>query len=137
MKESLPARSRARSRAARVGGDEGGDGDDAGLGEQGGDLADAADVLVTIFGGEAEVLAQPVANVVAVEDEGGVALADEAALDGIGERGFTGAREAGQPDDGATVAEELRTFLGRNVAVGSGDVAARHGGREGSRVGQG
>lgn len=49
------------------GGDEGGDGDLGAVGEQLGDLADAADVLLAVGVAEAEVLVQPEAHVVAVE----------------------------------------------------------------------
>ena len=50
--------------------DEGGEHDQAGVGHQLGDLADAADVLDPVGLGEAEVLVEPVADIVAVEQEG-------------------------------------------------------------------
>ena len=53
-----------------VGRDEGGDDDDAGVGEELGGFGDAADVFHAVFGGEAEVAVEPVADVVAVEDVG-------------------------------------------------------------------
>lgn len=50
-----------------VGGDEGGEGDGGAVGKELGDLGDAADVLVAVGLGEAEVLVEAEADVVAVE----------------------------------------------------------------------
>ena len=75
-----------------IGADEAGHGDDAGVGEQLGDLADAADVLFAVGGGEAEVLVQAVADVVAVENVGQVAALHQGVLQGEGESALAGSR---------------------------------------------
>ncbi len=46
-----------------------------------------------------------VAQVVAVEDEAGNTAAMELIIQAHGESGFTGAGEAGQPDDGSAMAK--------------------------------
>ena len=54
---------------------------DAGVGEELGHLADAADVLGAVLGGEAEVLVEAVADVVAVEHVGQVPALDQGVLE--------------------------------------------------------
>jgi len=50
---------------------EGAEGDDSGVGEKSSHFRHAADVLLSVLGGEAQVLVQPVADVVAVQTVGG------------------------------------------------------------------
>ena len=72
--------------------------DDAGVGEQLGDLADAADVLLAVGGGEAEVLVQAVADVVAVEHVGELAALHQGVLEREGDGALAGAGQAGEPE---------------------------------------
>ena len=44
--------------------------DESGIGHQLGDLADSADILDPVGLGEAKILVEPVAHIVAVEQEG-------------------------------------------------------------------
>src|SRR5262249_48310122 len=61
------------------------------------DLRDTADVLDAVLGSEAQVLVESVAHVVAIEEIGVAAGGREALLDAVGNGGFAGAGEAGQP----------------------------------------
>jgi len=72
-----------------VGGDERANGDDACVGEEFGDLADSSDVFLAVFGGEAEVVVEPVADIVAVESVGEVACLYECVFEGDGDGGFS------------------------------------------------
>lgn len=72
-----------------VGRDKGGDGDGGRVGEELGDLADAADVLVAVGLGKAEVLVQAEAHVVTVEAVGGEPKVKEVLLKRRGDGGFT------------------------------------------------
>src|SRR5262245_52291998 len=69
-----------------LGSDEGGENDDAGVVEELGDFGAAAEVFAAFIGGEAEVLADAAAHVLAVEDDDSPALVEEAALERKGER---------------------------------------------------
>ena len=71
--------------------------DDAGVGEQRGDLADAAHVLVAVLGAEAEVVVQPVSQVVAVEQVRGTARRDQASLDLDRDRRLARPGQPGEP----------------------------------------
>ena len=70
-------------------GDERDEGDDAGVGEEFGDFGDAADILLSVFVGEAEIFVETGANGIAVEHLDGVALLVELVLEGDGEGGFS------------------------------------------------
>ena len=71
--------------------DERGDGDGGAVGEELGDLCDAADVLVAVLFAETQVLVQAEADVVAVQAVGGDAAgAEELALKFDGDGGFAG-----------------------------------------------
>lgn len=96
--------------------DEGGEGDDAGIGEEPGDLAYAADVFGAVVGGEPQVLIEAVADVVAVETVGEVAFADQQFLEQYGDGGFAAGGEAGEPEGDALLVEKA-------LAVGTGDLA--------------
>ena len=72
--------------------------DQAGVDHQLGDLGDAADVLDPVGVGEAEVLVEPVADVVAVEQVGVAAQRVQLLLDQVGDRRLAGAREAREPE---------------------------------------
>ncbi len=72
--------------------DERRDDDQARIDHEPGDLADAADVLDAIGGGEAEILVQPMADVVAVEQVRAHAERVQLALDEVRDRRFAAAR---------------------------------------------
>lgn len=79
-----------------VGRDERGDCDRGAVGEELGDFGDAADVLVAVFLGEAQVLVEAETDVVAVEAVGvDAAVVEELALEFDGDSGFAGRGEAG------------------------------------------
>jgi hypothetical protein len=90
-----------------VGTDEGGDGDGGRVGEELGYLGDAADVLVAVLLGEAEVLVEAEADVVAVEAVGGHAEVQEVLLQGGGNGGLARGGEAGEPEGEALLLAEL------------------------------
>lgn len=113
--------------------DEAGDGDGAAVGEQLGDLGDAANVLVAVLLGEAEVLVQAEAHVVAVEAVGGHAQVQEVLLQGGGDGGFARGGEACEPDGEALLfAEGLA--LGAGEGGVPGDVARDFGGGGAQRL---
>ena len=87
------------------------------------DLADAADVLDAIGVGEAEILVQPVAHVVAVEQEGMPVHARQFLLDQIGDRRFAGAREPGEPQHRGLLVLQLGMRFARDVERLPMDVA--------------
>lgn len=105
-----------------VGRDEGGDGDGGRVGKELGDLADAADVLVAVGLGEAQVLVEAEAHVVAVEAVGGEAQVEEVLLEGGGDGGFARGGEARQPDCEAALAAQLVALAAREGGM-PGDVA--------------
>lgn len=108
--------------------DEGGDCDGGGVGEQLGDLADAADVLVAVLLGEAQVLVEAEADVVAVEAVGDQAEVQQVLLERGGDGGLARRREARQPDREAALAARLVALAAREGRV-PGDVAERGGRR--------
>ena len=71
-----------------VGRDEGRQVDDAGLSEELGHLADAADVLVPVLGAEPEIAVQPETDVVAVEHIAVLAAIGEDLIHEQRHRGF-------------------------------------------------
>ena len=87
--------------AGPVRADERDDGHDAGVGEQPGDLAGPADVLVAVGGGEAEVGVEAVAQVVPVEPVGRASRGHQQPLERDGHGRLARARQAGQPHGGA------------------------------------
>ena len=72
-------------------------------------FGDAPDVLHAIGIGEAEVLVEAVAHVVAIEHVGMPSEREQAPLDEIRDRRLAGAREAREPQDACALALELRT----------------------------
>ena len=107
--------------------DEGAEHDEAGFRHQLRDLADAADIFDAVGEGKAEIFVQPVADVVAVEQNRVHAAGIELLFDEIGDRRFAGAGEAGEPEDrGALMLQSrplrfgdgqiLRVDIGRPLA---------------------
>lgn len=85
-------------------------------------LAYPADVLVAVLLGEAKVLVQAEAHVVAVEAVGGVAEVEQVLLEGGGDGGLAGGGEAGEPEGEALLLAVLATLLASEAGV-PGDVA--------------
>lgn len=71
-----------------VGRNERGDGDGSGVGKELGDLTDATDVLIAVGLGEAKVLVQAEAHVVAIKTIGGEPQMQEMLLKGGGDGGL-------------------------------------------------
>ena len=82
-----------------VGRDERGDCDGGAVGEELGDFGDAADVLIAVFFGEAQVFVKAEADVVTVEAVGvDAAVTEELVPKFDGDGGFARRGEAGKPD---------------------------------------
>ena len=75
-------------------------------------------------GREAEVAAQPVADVVAVQHIGVLAQVEQLALQFGGDGGLAGAGQAGEPDDAARVAVAAGPVFGGDLAVAPEQVVA-------------
>lgn len=103
-------------------GDEAGDCDSGAVGEEFGDLGDAADVLIAVFFREAEVFVEAEADVVAVEAVGGEAEVEEVLLEGGCDGGFARGGEAGEPDCEAALFAVGVAFTAGEAVV-PGDVA--------------
>lgn len=85
-------------------------------------LSYPADVLVAVLLGEAEILVQAEAHVVAVETVGGVAKVQQVLLKGSRDGGLARGGEAGEPEGEALLLAELAALLARETGV-PGDVA--------------
>ena len=77
---------------------------------------DAPDVLLAVFGGEAQIGAKPVAHVVAVQHIDMLAEIKQLALQVGGDGGFARSRQAGQPDDAAVMAVARGALAGGHFA---------------------
>ena len=93
--------------------DEGGEHDQARIHHQLRRLAGAADILDPVGGGEAEILVEAEADIVAVEQEGVAPARVQLGLDQIGDGRFAGAGQAGEP-------EQFRPLLLEPGAQGAG-----------------
>src|SRR5690606_37812025 len=102
--------------------DEGGEHDGAGVDEELGHLAGAADVLLAVFGREAEVAVEAVAHVVAVEHVVEDAALDEALLHAMRHGALAGAAEPRHPDHHASVAVGTGAILAVDLADVPGEV---------------
>src|SRR5262249_17741284 len=71
-----------------IGRNEGGDRDHTGIGEEGGNLADAPDILRAILRRKTKVGIEPAADVVAIQHVDTVALLEQTAFDLHGDGGF-------------------------------------------------
>ena len=83
-----------------IGRDERAEHDEPAFGHQLRHFAGAANVLHPVGLGEAEIAAEPVADVVAVEQHRVVAGHVQPLLDDIGDRRLAGARQPGEPENG-------------------------------------
>jgi hypothetical protein len=77
--------------------DERGDDDQARIGHQLRDLADAADIFDAVGVGKAQILVEAVADIVAIEQEGVRFRRVQLLLDQVGDGRFARARKAGEP----------------------------------------
>lgn len=107
-----------------VGRDERGDCNGGAVGEELGDFGDAADVLIAVFFGEAQVFVKAEADVVTVEAVGvDAAVTEELVLEFDGDGGFARRGEAGKPDcEAALVAQGAALLAGQGAGV-VGDVS--------------
>lgn len=96
-----------------VGRDKRGNGDGRRVGEELGDFGDAANVLVSVSLGEAKVLVQSEADIVAVETVGSDAEVKEMLLKRSGDSGLARSRETSQPDGETALATGLVALLAR------------------------
>ncbi|MCY1551818.1 hypothetical protein D9M68_881760 [compost metagenome] len=80
-----------------VWGDKGCDHDEAGHVHQLGDLGNTSNIFRPCFWREAEILVQAMANVVAVQNEAGMALQQQMLFQGEGQGRFAGTAQAGHP----------------------------------------
>lgn len=101
---------------------EGSDGDGGRVGKELGDLCDAANVLVAVLFGKAQVLVQAEADIVAVEAVGGEAQVQKVLLEGGGDGGFSRGGQAGEPD-GEALLLTVGFALGAREGRVPGDVA--------------
>ena len=105
--------------------DERGQHDHARFHEEFGHFADAADVLHTVFAREAQVAAQSVTDVVAVQHEGAATLPVQGLFNGMGQRGFARAGQSGEPDNRAAMAVLRFTPCAGDGGVMPDDVLVR------------
>ena len=111
------------------GGDEGDDGDEPGVGQHARHARHAARVLVAVGGREAEVAAEAVADVLAVEQVGGPPARHQRALQLLGDRRLARGGQAGQPDGGAAQAEHRPALAPRQRRLVPDHVRAVRAGR--------
>ena len=91
------------ARSARKRRNEGAKHDQSGLGHELGDFADAADVFDPVDFGKAQILVEPMPDIVAIEQDGMDAMRVKPRFDQIGDRRFARAGEAGEPQHGGLV----------------------------------
>ena len=103
--------------------------------EQLGHLANAADVLGAVGVGEAQVLAEAMAHVVAIEHVAGEALFKQGRINRVGQGALAGAREAREPKNGAAVAPLVGPGRPIHRGVVPHDVGGGALGGEGARAG--
>lgn len=89
---------------SRVGRDEGGNGNHAGVEEQISEFADAPDVFGPVTFRESEVAAQAMPHVVAIGDVGDIARGEQPLFEGMRASRFAGTGQAGDPDQCAAMA---------------------------------
>src|SRR5260221_330675 len=99
-----------------------GDADEAGIGEQCRDFADAADVLLPVLGREAQVGVEATAHVVAVDRVRRPAAIEQCAFEGHRECRLAGAGQSGQPHNGSAMTGTRAALGGGNMMVDSNDV---------------
>ena len=95
--------------------DERDDDDQPGIGHQARRFGDAADVLDAVGFGEAEILVEAMADIVAVEDVAVLALGGQALFEQVGDRRLARTGQAGEPDDLGVLALLARPDLAIDV----------------------
>lgn len=90
--------------------------------EQQGHLGNAADVLLTILGGETQVLVESEADVVTIHTECRLVQMQQVLLESRSNGGLAGRREAREPDAHSLLVQQLRTLRIRHSAGVESDV---------------
>lgn len=80
-------------------------------------LSDTPDVLLSVLGGEAKVLVQAEADVVAIESVGLETKVEEVLLESNGDGGLARGRETGEPDGGTLLLAEVGALLTGETGV--------------------
>ena len=107
-----------------VGRDERGDCNGGAVGEELGDFGDAADVLIAVFFGEAQVFVKAEADVVAVQAVSvDSTVVKELVLELDGNGGFARRGEAGKPDGQAALVAQGAALLAGESASVVGDIS--------------
>jgi hypothetical protein len=109
----------------RVGRDDGDERDQPGIGEQACDLSGAPHVAVAVLGGEAEIAADAVAQVVPVEPVGGSARAHQVGLNRGRDGRLAGRREAREPHGRPPLADRFPPLRALDDPRVPGHVGAR------------
>ena len=109
-----------------VGANEAGERNHAGIGEESGDLADAADILLTVGRGKTQIPVQAVADIVAVEHIGQLTAFDQGMLEGESDGALAGTAESGEPDGCPILGEQFLPVLALDVPFVPGDVGCTY-----------
>jgi len=80
-------------------------------------LSDTSDVLLSVLGGEAKVLVQAEADVVAIESVGLETKVEEVLLESNGDGGLARGRETSEPDGGTLLLAEVGALLTGETGV--------------------
>ena len=99
---------------AGEGGNKGAHDDQARVGEEFAHLAHPADVFYPVVVGKAQIAAQAVAHVVAVQQEGVVTAFVQGNVQGVGDGGFAAAAQAGEPEQAG-----LLVLIGGTLGAGN------------------
>jgi hypothetical protein len=91
-----------------VGGDQRDDRDQAGAGEQRGDMRNSAGVLGAVLVGEAEIAAEALAQHIPIENQSAPAQLGQPALDRVSHRRLAGSGEACEPQGNPGACESQR-----------------------------
>src|SRR5262245_15430072 len=105
-----------------IGADEAGHGDNTAIGKQLGHFADAANVLLAVSRGETEVFIKTVADVIAIEHVGQVAILYQGMFQGKGDGALAGTAQASEPEGGSVLPEQLAALLARYVSFVPRDI---------------
>lgn len=108
-------------------GNEGSQGDGGRVGKQLGDLADSADVLDAVLVGEAEVLVEAEADVVAVKAVGGQTEVQQVLLEGGRDGRLARRRQASEPEGEALLLAKLAALGPRKRRVPDNVAVSRRG----------
>jgi len=102
--------------------DEAGHDDHAAIREQLGHFADAADVLLAVFGAKTEVFVEPVTDIVPVEHVGQMPALNQGMLERERERAFPRTAQPGKPQSAPALTEQLFPLGPRSVSFMPGNI---------------